>query len=110
MPAVKTQHKSKVQTDSVQAVWRSIRTQLECAQQRVIGEISNYPAPRPNCDADFNHLLETRARISDDLNRLQAIASNTSSGQHVAEFISTSAGLDDADRRKIRSRISKLPR
>ena len=97
---------------SAQGIWQQIKTQLETARQRISGEISNYPAPRPACDADFNHLLEERARISEELNRLHA-AANAAPGnvrQQIEAFISTSDYLDDAGKQQVKSLIAKLPR
>lgn len=50
-----------------------IQTQLEQEKRRVNEEINNYPAPIPACDAQFNYLLEERARIFQELSRLDAL-------------------------------------
>ncbi len=112
MPTVETQSVTNPPAASAQIIWQQIRTQLESTRQRISGEISNYPAPRPACDADFNHLLEERARISDELNRLHvaANAAPENAGQQIEAFISASSYLDDAGKRKIRSMIANLPR
>lgn len=39
------------------------RTALDAERRRVAGEISSYPSPISGCDAQFNHLLDLRARI-----------------------------------------------
>ena len=104
MPTVKKQPVANQRTASALLIWQKIRTQLERAQQRIIGEIGSYPAPRPACDTDFNHLLEERAQISDELNRLDAAANSTSgnSRRQIEEFISTSRCLDAVNKQKIR--------
>jgi hypothetical protein len=43
-----------------------LQAELECVQ----AEIRQYPMPIPACDAWFNHLLEERGRIADELTRL----------------------------------------
>ena len=103
---------TKPQTAGAQEIWQDIRAQLENKQQRIIGEISNYPAPRPACDADFNHLLEERARISDELNRLHAAASAASANirKSIEEFMAASGYLDDTGQQRIKLLIAKLPR
>ena len=112
MPAVKSQTVTNPLAPGAQLIWQQIRAQLESTQQRIIGEISNYPAPRPACDADFNHLLEERARISDELNRLHAAADTAPEygRQQIEEFVETSQCLDNTDKRQIKLLISKLPR
>ncbi len=112
MPTVESPSVANQPSIGAQTVWQTIRAQLESARQRIIGEISNYPAPRPACDADFNHLLEERARISDELNRLHAAANSAPANfrEQIEDFIAKSNYLDDAGRQKIRSLILKLPR
>jgi hypothetical protein len=48
------------------------RQRLEAQRLRVQREITAYPAPIPACDAYFNHLLEQRAMICDELARVRA--------------------------------------
>ena len=50
------------------------RAQLQAELDRVQAEIRNYPLPIPACDAYFNHLLEERGRLTDELTRLDAPA------------------------------------
>ena len=113
MPTVETSSRdqSSSATDA-QSIWRQIRAHLEDARQRLSTEISNYPAPRPACDADFNHLLEERARIADELNRVHHAAS--AAPAHVREqievFVANSSCFDDEDKQKIASMMSQLPR
>lgn len=47
-----------------------MRAQLEQEKRRINEEINNYPPPIPACDAQFNYLLEERARILQELSRL----------------------------------------
>lgn len=44
---------------------------LRAARTSLIHEISDYPRPISGCDAQFNHLLSDRTRISDAINALQ---------------------------------------
>jgi hypothetical protein len=54
--------------------WKQLQIQLEAEKWRVMEEIANYPPPIPACDVQFNFLLEERARITRELNRLQALS------------------------------------
>ena len=105
MPTVQTRNATNQPSAESQIIWQQIKTQLESARQRIIDQISNYPAPRPACDADFNHLLEERARISDELNRLHTAASTAPANAHeqIEAFIATSNYLDDECKRHILS-------
>lgn len=44
---------------------------LRAARRSLVNEISAYPRPISGCDAQFNHLLSDRTRISDAINALQ---------------------------------------
>jgi hypothetical protein len=46
------------------------RQLLEEEKRRLDAEIRAYPTPIPRCDAQFNHLLERRAEIVRELERL----------------------------------------
>ena len=47
------------------------REELERERLRIQMEINSYPAPIPGCDAYFNHLLEQRSRICEELSALE---------------------------------------
>ena len=48
------------------------KADLESERHRINDEITNYPTPIPACDAQFNFLLEERARIARELQELEA--------------------------------------
>ena len=43
------------------------REALELERLRIQAEITSYPMPIPACDAYFNHLLDQRSRVCDEL-------------------------------------------
>ena len=49
-----------------------IITRLEDRKISLDREISSYPTPIPQCDAQFNYLLDQRTRLSQHLSRLRA--------------------------------------
>lgn len=51
------------------------REHLESERHRVNEAIRNYPTPIAACDAQFNYLLEERARIVQELDRFKAAVS-----------------------------------
>jgi len=54
--------------------WKRIKDHLENERQRIYEEIRHYPTPIPACDAQFNYLLEERARIGQELDRLKTLS------------------------------------
>ena|SRR5215471_12318319 len=53
-------------------ILRDIISRLEDRKLSLDQEIRNYPAPIPQCDAQFNYLLEQRTRLSQQLSPLKA--------------------------------------
>jgi hypothetical protein len=68
--------------------WRSLRRTLEALATDVTAEIVAYPRPITACDAQFNHLLELRRLVPQELQRLDAAAGDP--GFSVEEFLRTS--------------------
>ena len=54
------------------------RAALEAERVRLNQEISAYPGPIPGCDAYFNHLLEKRAQLSDEIASIDSALRQTS--------------------------------
>ncbi len=52
--------------------WDALRARLAHLQDAVAAEIRAYPVPVPACDAQYNHLLERRAALSEALASLDA--------------------------------------
>ena len=48
------------------------RAELLAAHRLISGEIRDYPTPISGCDAQFNHLLAERQRISGAMAQLEA--------------------------------------
>ena len=68
--------------------WRSLRLRLEALKESVEAEIRSYPPPIPACDAQYNHLLELRRLLPQELRRLER-AAETQSGT-IDDFIRSS--------------------
>ena len=82
-------------TVSERPIWQAIRRYLEARKQPVDAEIRAYPSPIAGCDAQFNYLLEERAKLSRALVRLDALARETASNVTPAEAVE--AFLQDTD-------------
>ena len=48
------------------------RAELASAQRLLVQEIRSYPTPISGCDAQFNHLLAERQRVTEALGQLDA--------------------------------------
>jgi len=57
-----------------QTIIQDLITLYESQKSRIQDEIRHYPSPIPACDAQFNHLLEKRDRLSIELNRLHQLS------------------------------------
>ena len=68
--------------------WATLRRTLQSLTHEVGEEIRAYPAPITACDAQFNHLLELRRLLPQELMRLEASAGDP--GASVEEFIRSS--------------------
>lgn len=96
---------SSVQTNSN---WAMVRERLAKEMCRVRDEISQYPAPIPACDAQFNHLLEVRDALSSELARVRDLMDQYTQGisaGSIEAFLNASKCLDDAAKAEIRARI-----
>lgn len=99
-------------TVNLEAIWLDIRTHLEKKKRQVYEAIVNYPPPIPACDVQFNHLLEERTRITQELRRAQEIAgdgaNSSDSVRLLREFIDTCTDIDDALAAKWKLKVSQL--
>ena len=94
----------------VRSMWRSICADLENRRAAIHAEITAYPMPIPACDADFNHLLEERAKILDEMD----IASTASrkredSGQAavaIEQFIARSKHISEKTRHNLERELT----
>ena len=68
--------------------WQAVRLGLAALAERVAEEIRAYPRPITACDAQFNHLLELRRQLPDELDRLEAAEQDPAAT--VAHFIAAS--------------------
>jgi hypothetical protein len=91
--------------------WEMVKACLESERERVHAEIRAYPTPIPRCDAQFNHLIETRERLFQELARLDAVVrSSEVPDDYVAgveAFIDSSGCLDDDAKLRLKSALSE---
>lgn len=96
---------------SERPIWRAIRRYVESLKQPVDAEIRGYPSPIAGCDAQFNYLLEERAKLSRALGRLDALAqkaaSNVSPDAAVEAFLRETDALDDEAEKSLREAIAE---
>jgi hypothetical protein len=79
--------------------WEALRGLLEEMKGAVAAEIQVYPRPIAGCDAQFNHLLERRRSLWEELSRLEATRGDRLTG--VEEFLRSSTCLDQEAKRAI---------
>jgi hypothetical protein len=83
---------------TIDATWAEIESLLVSRLAAVEREIRQYPAPIPACDAQFNHLLDERSAIPQEMVRA-GIAAEVSKSlperqRALDEFIAASAYVD----------------
>lgn len=79
--------------------WEALRRRLEEEKDVVSAEIQAYPRPIAGCDAQFNHLLECRRLLWEELSRLEAARADRLSS--VGDFLQSSTCLDHEAKRAI---------
>lgn len=79
----------------IDEAWTELQNLLEQERVRVQEEIASYPPPITACDAQFNHLLEQRTRISRALTRMADLAQIPGSEAERRDFLEK--GLADLD-------------
>jgi hypothetical protein len=92
--------------------WEMIKACLESERERVHAEIRAYPTPIPRCDAQFNHLIEQRERLFQELARLEVARSSAVADDGAAPveaFIDSSGCLDDDAKLRLKSALSERP-
>jgi chorismate mutase len=93
----------------VAALWSRINEHLEREQRRISAEIHGYPTPITACDVQFNHLLEERASIAQELARLRDVSESSYRGggsmELLAQFARSSRHLDESVRQSILSSL-----
>ena len=91
--------------------WEMVKARLERERERVHAEIRAYPTPIPRCDAQFNHLIETRERLFHELARLEAAMGSSEvpedDAARVEAFIDSSGCLDDDAKLRLKSALSE---
>ncbi len=92
------------------SAWDEVRFRFEHRRDEILERIGGYPTPIPACDVDFNRMLEERARVFEELDRLATLRERDSDGRDnpvVAEFIASCTSLSEDDRRALRALLKK---
>ncbi len=66
---------------SLGSAWEAARARLQADKKRIDEEIRTYPRPIAACDVQFNYLLEERARMASELDRMLEDAQKHSATQ-----------------------------
>jgi uncharacterized protein YicC (UPF0701 family) len=110
MPTLEAAQAIDSQMGVVQSAWKRIGACLEKERDRIREEIRRTPPPIPACDLQFNHLLEQRARIGEELDRLQQAAKQSvtarESIRRIEAFLDSSTFVDEGAKRAIRSGLT----
>ena len=93
-------------------IWQTIKDGLEARRDAIYEEISHYRAPIPACDVQFNHLLEERSRVFQELSRLNAIATQAHSWHELRplleEFLTNATTFDTATKQRLSVIVAQM--
>ena len=107
MSATDMQYRVNEAMALLEAIWLEIRTHLEKEKNQIYDEIVNYPPPIPACDVQFNHLLEERTRITQELSRAREVSGKGSnysdSIRLIREFVESCTYINDTLKAKLKS-------
>jgi hypothetical protein len=105
MPATRSASETAQKAESAlaESMWKRIENDLEAQRLRIYEEIKNYPRPIPACDLQFNHLLEKRAGILQEMDRMHEAQEERLGGalNLLQNFIRASSYLDGEVRETI---------
>lgn len=90
---------SCVERDSIAS---ALARALEAKRDELIAEICAYPTPIPACDAHFNWLLEMRAAVFEDLDKLARLRAQGTAPGALDALVRESRCLDAAEKRCLR--------
>ena len=100
---------STIETDSIEGLSRELQRWLTGARATLADEIRSYPTPIPRCDAQFNHLVEQRGRLSRLLTDLELALDRRDGGGALRAVLAQLADLpaqgDSIEERSVRDRI-----
>ncbi len=93
------------QDDAAAPLWQAIEHHILTLRDPIVEAIRAYPPPITACDAQYNHLVEERTRISRELGRLQQARATqvTAPIEAVRDFIQSSPLVSEKLRALIRS-------
>ncbi len=97
-----THRSAKTQAAPLAAVRGEIRAALEAARVRVFAAIGAHPRPVAGCDVEFNRLLEDRARLAQELARIDTLERS-----ELERLIGDSPDLDAATRHRLRTSLQR---
>jgi len=83
-----------------------LQSDLEAKREAISRELCTIPPPVPACDVNFNRLLEDRARVVDELQRLRELLASGGEADGVLRFCRASACLDEPQKQRIEEILS----
>jgi hypothetical protein len=100
---------STIETDRLEGLSRELLRWLTGVRVTLADEIRSYPTPIPRCDAQFNHLVEQRDRLSRLLADLEVALDRRNGGTALRAVLAQLQDLppqgDSIEERSVRDRI-----
>jgi hypothetical protein len=86
----------------------AMQAQLNATREAISRELCTIPPPVPACDVNFNRLLEDRARIVDELQRLGRLRAAHAGASELLAFCRASSGLNAASKSAIEALLREV--
>jgi hypothetical protein len=84
-----------------------LQTELEAKREAISRELGTIPPPVPACDVNFNRLLEERAGLIDELQRLRRLLAAGGEADAVLVFCRESAGVSEATKAQVERMLDR---
>jgi hypothetical protein len=87
--------------EAIERAWDAMRAELDALREAISRELCTIPPPVPACDANFNRLLEDRARVADELQTLARLHVVNPGREQLLALCRASRALDASAKSRI---------
>ena len=86
---------------AIERACAAMHTELNALREAINRELYTIPPPVPACDVNFNRLLEDRARVVDELQKLARLRASQAGRDELVAFCRASGVLDARGKSRI---------
>jgi len=86
-----------------------MQTELEARRETISRELCTIPPPVPACDVNFNRLLEERANVIDQLQRLRRLLDSGAPVEGLRLLVQQASALSPSTKRQVEQLLATAP-